>query len=80
MYFSANISRVIKSRRMRWTIMEERKDAQKVLVERPEEKKPLGGPRRRWKDNVKIDLQDVRWGGMGTVLFSLRIMTDRRRF
>ena len=34
----------------------------KVLVGKPEGKRPLGRPRRRWEDNIKIDLQEVRWG------------------
>jgi hypothetical protein len=37
--------------------------AYRVLVERPEGKKPLGRPRRRWQDNIKMDLQDVGCGG-----------------
>jgi hypothetical protein len=34
------------------------------LVGRPEGRRPLGRPRRRWEDNIKIDLQEVGWGGM----------------
>jgi len=34
-------------------------------VWRPDGKRPLGRPRRRWEDNIKIDLQDVEWVGMG---------------
>jgi hypothetical protein len=44
----------------------------RVLVWKPEEKKPLGRPRRGWEDNIKIDLQEVRCGGM-TGLGWLRI-------
>ena len=35
-----------------------------LLVGKPEGKKPRGRPRRRWKDNIKMDLQEVEWGGM----------------
>jgi hypothetical protein len=36
--------------------------AYRILVGRPEGRKPLGTPRRRWDDNIKIDLQEVGWG------------------
>jgi hypothetical protein len=36
----------------------------RVLMEKPAEKRPLGRPRRRWEDNIKIDLQEVGYGGM----------------
>ena len=39
--------------------MEERRGVQKVLVGKPEGKRPLGRPRRRWEDNIKMDLQEV---------------------
>ena len=42
--------------------MEEGRDVHKVLVGKPEGKRPLGRPRRRWEDNIKMDVQDV---GMG---------------
>jgi hypothetical protein len=44
--------------------MGERRGKYRVLVGRPEGKRPLGRPKRRWKDNVKIDLQKVGRGGM----------------
>ena len=54
---------VIKSRRMRWaghvTHMEERRGVHKVLVGKPEGKRPLGRSRRRWEGNIKMDLQEV---------------------
>jgi hypothetical protein len=40
----------------------EEKCAHMVLVEKPERKRPLGRPRRRWDDNIKMDLQEVGWG------------------
>ena len=60
LYSSPNIVRVIKSRRMRWAghvaRMEEGRGVQKVLVGKPEGKRPLGRPRHRWEDNIKMDL------------------------
>jgi hypothetical protein len=41
-----------------------KRGAYRVLVERPEGKKPLGKPRRRWEDNIKKDLQEVIWGDL----------------
>jgi hypothetical protein len=68
LYSSSNIIRVIKSRRMRWTgylaRMRDRRCAYRVLVGKPEVKRPPGRPRRRWEENIKIDLQEVGWGGM----------------
>ena len=58
--YSQNIVRVIKSRRLRWTghvaRMGERRGVYKVLVGKHEGKRPLGRPRRRWEDNIKMDL------------------------
>jgi hypothetical protein len=68
LYSSPNIVGVIKSRRMRWaghvSRMGEGRDVYRVLVGRPKSKSPLGRPRRRWEDNVKMDLKgDMdRWG------------------
>ena len=42
--------------------MKEGRGVHKVLVGKPEEKRPLGRPRRRWEDNIKMDLQEVRRG------------------
>jgi hypothetical protein len=42
----------------------ERRNAQRILVGKPEGKRPLGRPRRRWVDNIKMDLRDVGWDGM----------------
>ena len=63
MYSSRNLVRVIKSRRMRWAghlaRMEEGRGVHKVLVGKPEGNRPLGRPRRRWEDNIKMDLEEV---------------------
>jgi hypothetical protein len=42
--------------------MEEKRDAYRILVGRPEGRRPLGRPRHRWEDNIKMDLQEVGWG------------------
>ena len=69
MYCSPNIVRVIISRRMRWAghvaRMGERIGVYGVLVGTPEGKRPLGRPRRRWEDNIKMHLQGVGCGGYG---------------
>jgi hypothetical protein len=44
--------------------MGEKRSAYRVLVGKPEGKRPLGRPRRRWEDNIKMDLRNIRWGGM----------------
>jgi len=63
MYSSLNTVRVIKSRRMRWAghvaRMGEERGVYGVLVGKPEGKRPLGRPRRRWVDNIRMDLQEV---------------------
>ena len=66
LYSSPNIVRVIKSRRMRWpghvARMGEESGACRVLVGKPGGKRPLGKPRRRWVDNIRMDLQEVGCG------------------
>ncbi|KAJ4438503.1 hypothetical protein ANN_14448 [Periplaneta americana] len=63
LYSSPDIIRNIKSRRLRWAghvaHMGESRNAYGVLVGRPEGKRPSGRPRRRWEDNIKIDLREV---------------------
>jgi hypothetical protein len=63
LYSSLNIVRVIKSRRMRWeghvARMGEGRGVYRVLVGRPEGKRPLGRPRRRWEDSIKMDLRET---------------------
>ena len=63
LYSLPNIVRVVKSRRMRWAghvaRVGEGRGAHWVLVGKPEGKRPLGRPRRRWEDNIKMDLQEL---------------------
>ena len=63
LYSLPNIVRVVKSRRMRWAghvaRMAEGRGVHRVLVGKPEGRRPLGRPRHRWQDNIKIDLQEV---------------------
>ena len=92
LYCSPNIVRVIKSRRMRWAghvaRMGEEIGAYRVLVGKPEGKTPLGRPRRRWVDNIRMDLQEVgcgyvdwiglaqdrdRWRTLVSVVMNLRV-------
>ena len=68
LYSLPNIVRVVKLRRMRWAghvaHMGEDRGVHRVLVGKPEGKRPLGKPRRRWEDNIKMDLQEA-GGGHG---------------
>jgi hypothetical protein len=47
--------------------MGEKRNAYTLLVGKPEGKRPLGRPRRRWVDNIKIDLLEIGWGGVGCI-------------
>jgi len=80
LYCSPNIVRVIISRRIRWaghvTLMGERRDIYRVLVEKPEGKRPLGRSRRRWEVNFKMDLQEVGCGSMDWI----ELAQDRDRW
>jgi hypothetical protein len=63
LYSSPSTIRIIKSRRMRWAghvaRMGEKRNVYRLLVGKPEGKRPLGRPRRRWIDNIKIDLLEI---------------------
>jgi hypothetical protein len=80
LYCSPNIVRVIKSRRMRWAghvaRMGERRGVYRVLVGKPEGNRPLGRPRFRWEDNIKMDLQGVGCGGVDWI----ELAEDRDRW
>ena len=85
LYCSPNIVRVVKSRRMGWAghlaRRGERSGVYRVLVGEPEGKRTLGRPRRRWEDNIKMDLQEVRpplWSSGQS--FWLQIQRSRVRF
>jgi hypothetical protein len=68
LYSSRSIIRIIKSRRMRWAghvaRMGEKINAYRLLLGKPEGKRPLGRPRRRWVDNIKIHLLETGWGDL----------------
>jgi hypothetical protein len=75
LYFSPSIIRIIKWRRMRWAEhvgrMGEKRTVYTLLVGKPDRKRPLGRPRRRWIDNIKMNLLEigfsaVDWIGTGT--------------
>jgi len=92
LYSSPNNVRVKKSRRMRWAghvaRMGEERGVYRVLVGKPEGRRPLGRPRRRWVDNIRMDLQEVgcrymdsiglaqdtdRWWTLMSVVMNLRV-------
>jgi hypothetical protein len=68
LYSSPSIIRIIKSRSTRWAghvaRMGEKRNAYRLLVGKPEGKRPLGRPRRRWVDNIEMDLLEIGWGGV----------------
>jgi hypothetical protein len=71
LYSSADIVRQVKSRRMRRAghvaRMGEERKVYKVLVGKPEGKRPVGRPRRRWEDGVRIDFRVIRFGGVAWI-------------
>ena len=79
LYSSPNIVWLIKFT-MRWAghvaCMEDRRCLYRVLVEKPEGRRPLGRPRHRWEDNMKMDLQEMGCGGMDWIKLAL----DRDRW
>ena len=80
LYSSPHIVQVTKSRRIRWVEhvvnMGERRDVYRVLVGKPEGKRPLGRPRHRWEDDIKMDLQEVGCGGRDWI----KLAQDRDRW
>jgi hypothetical protein len=68
LYSSLRIIRIMKSRRMKWAghVAEwgRREMGMGLLAGKPEGKRPLGRPRRRWVDNIKMDLLEIGWGGV----------------
>jgi hypothetical protein len=80
LYSSPSIIRIIKSRRMRWAChvarMGEKRNAYRLLVGKPEGKRPLGRPRRRWMDNIIMDIGEVGWGDVDWI----GLAKDRNRW
>jgi hypothetical protein len=95
-YSSPDIIRQIKSRRMRWAghvaRMGEGRNLYRVLVGKPEGKRPLGRPRRRWVDGIKMDLEEIgsgvverihlaqdrdRWRAVVNAVMNLRVLAPR---
>jgi hypothetical protein len=74
LYSSPNIVRVIKLRKIRWaghvSWMEEERGMYRVLVGKPEGKRPLGRPRRRSEDSIRMVLQEVGCGGMDWIVLA----------
>jgi hypothetical protein len=66
LYSSPSIIRMVKVRRMRWAghvaPMGEKRKAYRLLVGKPEGRRPLERPRHRWLDNIRMDLVEVGWG------------------
>jgi hypothetical protein len=96
LYSSPDIIRQAKSRRMRWAghvaRMGEERKVYKVLVGKPEEKRPLGRPRRRWEDGIRMDLREIvlrgvdwirlaqdrdRWRAVVSAVMNLRVLAPR---
>jgi hypothetical protein len=80
LYSSPSIIRIIKSRRMRWAghvgRMREKRNSYRLLVGKPEGKRPLGRPRLRWVDNIRMDLREVGWGDVDWI----GLAKDRNRW
>jgi hypothetical protein len=80
LYSSPSIIRIIKSRMMSWAghvaRMWEKRNAYIILVGKPEGKRPLGRPRRRWVDNIRIDLGEMGWGDVDWI----GLAKDRNRW
>jgi hypothetical protein len=80
LYSSPSIIRILKSRRMRWAghvaRIGEKRNAYRLLVRKPEGKQPLGRPRSRWVDNIRMDLGEVGWGDVDRI----GLATDRNRW
>jgi hypothetical protein len=96
LYSSPDIIRQVKSRRMRWTghvaRMGEERIVYKVFVGKPDGRRPLGRPRRRWEDGVRMDLREIglggvdlirlaqdtgRWRAVVSVVMNLRVLAPR---
>jgi hypothetical protein len=80
LYSSPSIIRIIKSRRMRWAghvaRMGRRGNAYRLMIGKPEGKRPLGRSRRRWMNNIRMDLGEVGWGDVDWI----GLAKDRNRW
>jgi hypothetical protein len=80
LYSSPNIIRRIKSRRIRWAghvaRMGMERNVYRVLMGKPEGKRPLGRPRRRWEDGIRMDIRGIGWGSV----VWLQMAQDRDRW
>jgi hypothetical protein len=80
LYSLQSIIRIIKSRRMWWAghvaQKGEKRNAYRLLVGKPEGKRPLGRPRRRWVDNIRMDLGEMGWGDLDWI----GLAQDRNRW
>jgi hypothetical protein len=80
LYSTPSIIRILKASRMRWAEhvarMGKKRNAYRLLVGKPEERKPLGRPRRRWLDNIRMDLVEVGWGDVDWI----GLVQDRDRW
>jgi hypothetical protein len=65
---------IVKHMNMRWaghvSRMGETRNAYRILVGKPEGKRPSGKPRRRWVDNIKMDLREIGWDGMDWIVLA----------
>jgi hypothetical protein len=92
LYSSPYIIRQIKSRRMRWAGHVERMGEERNVMGKPQGKRPLGRPRRRWEDGIRMDLREIglesvdwiqlaqdkdRWRALVNTVMNLRIMAQR---
>jgi hypothetical protein len=80
LYSSPSVIRMIKSRRMRWAgrlaRVWEKRHEYRLLVGKPEGKRQLGRPRRRWVDNIRMDIEEVGWGDVDWI----GLAKDRNRW
>jgi hypothetical protein len=80
LYSSPNIVRQIKSRKIKWAgnvaRMREEKNVYRVLMGKPEGKRPLERPRRRWEDGIRMDLREIGWGSVDWI----HLAQDRDRW
>jgi hypothetical protein len=80
LYSSSSIIRIMKARRMRWAghvaRITEKRNTYRLLAGKPERRRPLGRPRRRWVDNIRMDLVEVGWGDVDLI----GLVQDRDRW